>query len=221
MTDLVSKKLEMAILAGKLKPREHLVELELSSKLKVSRFHIRKAFHEIARKGLIELFPNRGARVVDPSEEEVEDMFFVRLNLELLAAEVLMKKITPAKLEKIKRVETEYRKILKQGSFEEMIFKNEEFHHTLYEATENKFLQEFLHKVRNISYFLRYNAYFLPGRPQKSVNDHQSMIRALEQGDLQKLKSVIENSVLYPMNIYLKKRKTPEHGERAGQKVGV
>lgn len=215
----VSKKIEMAILTGNLKPRERLVEVDLSSRLNISRFLVRKAIHELARKGLIELSPNKGARVVDPSKEEVEDIFLVRLNLELLSAELMVKKMTPAKLKRIRAAQKEYREVVKHGTIEEMILKNEQFHHTLYEATANKFLHELLDKVRNVAYFLRYNTYFLPGRSQKSVADHEAIIRALEKGNLERLKSVIEKSVLFPMNIYLLKEGNPQTPEKLQKEI--
>ena len=220
MIQSVSKKLEMAILSGDLKPRERLVELELSSRLNASRFLVRKAIHELARKGLIELFPNKGARVVDPSREEVEDIFLVRLNLELLSAQLMVKKMNPGKLEKIKAAQREYRDVVRQGALEEMISKNEQFHHTLYETTANKFLHELLDKVRNVTYFFRYNAYFLPGRPQKSVADHENIIHALEERNLPRLKSLIEKSVLFPMNIYFLKEGNSRAPEKLQKKTG-
>ena len=88
----------MAILAGELKPRERLVESELIAKFNVKRFTIRKIIQELAHLGFVEFTPNKGARVADITDEELEDLYCVRVNLELLAAELLIKKITPEKL---------------------------------------------------------------------------------------------------------------------------
>jgi DNA-binding GntR family transcriptional regulator len=201
--DSVSKKLEMAILMGNIKPRERLVEMELTSRFNASRFLIRKAIQELARKGLVEMIPHKGARVIGPADEQVEDMFLVRLNLELLAAELMIKKITPQKLAEIKKVQEEYCEAVTNSGVVEIIGKNEQFHQTLYAVTENTFLHELLDKVRNVSFFLRYNAYFLPGRRESSIADHEAIIKALEQKNLKRLKAVIEKSVTFPMKTYL------------------
>jgi DNA-binding GntR family transcriptional regulator len=106
--DDTCNKISMAILMGELKPREHLVESELVSKFKVKRFTIRKAIQELAYRGFVELTPNKGARVVDISDEELEDLYCVRMNLEILATELLIKRITPEKLRLIKKIHTKY-----------------------------------------------------------------------------------------------------------------
>ena len=81
MADTVYKKLKVAILTGNLKPRERLVETDLGSKLKVNRSEVRKAIQELAQKGFVELIPNKGARVIDVSNDELEDIYRVRLHL--------------------------------------------------------------------------------------------------------------------------------------------
>ncbi len=60
MTETTIKKLEMAILTGEMKPRERLVESELISKFNVKRFAVRKAIHELAHRGFVEVVPNKG-----------------------------------------------------------------------------------------------------------------------------------------------------------------
>ena len=209
-TDSIHKKLEMAILTGRIKPRERLIEMELVSQLNASRFSIRKAIHELARKGLVEIIPNKGARVVDHSDKEVEDSFLVRMNLELLAAELIIERITPEKLAEIKKIQKDYAKAVAMGSFEKMTLKNEEFHRALYQATENKFLCEFLHNVTNAIFPQRYNAYFMLGMAPKTVKDHEAMIQAIEKRESEKLKRIFKNSIINP-NMILKSREMRTH----------
>jgi DNA-binding GntR family transcriptional regulator len=210
--DPISKQLEMAILVGNIKPRERLVEMELSSRFKGSRFMIRKAIQELARKGLVEMIPHKGARVVDPPLEQIEDMFTVRLNLELLAADLMIKNLTREKLNEIKRVQKEYRAAVLASDFEEMIAKNEAFHQTLYSAMKNDFLHEVLDKVKNVTFSVRYNTYFLPGRRESSTKDHEAMIDALARRDAAKLRAVVESSLKFPMTVFFARKTSPSNG---------
>jgi DNA-binding GntR family transcriptional regulator len=205
MANLVYQKLEMAILTGNLKPRERLIEKELASQFRVSRFSIRKTIQELARRGLAEMVPNKGARVIDTSDKEVEDSFLVRMNLELLAADLIVKRMTPQKLTKIKKIQTDYVKAVSIRDFEKMIFKNEEFHRSLYQATENKFLCESLENVTNAIFSRRYNAYFVLGVAPKTVKDHEAMIKAIEKKDVKKLKRLLQDSIINP-NMIMKSR---------------
>jgi DNA-binding GntR family transcriptional regulator len=200
--DSVCKIMEMAILTGELKPRERLVESELITKFNVKRFTIRKAIQELAHRGFVELTPNKGARVADITDQELEDLYCVRLNLELLAAELLIKKITPPKMSLLKKIHKKYARAVEKQVVEEMVMINEEFHRTLYRMTENRFLSESLERLTNGIFALRYNAYILLGMFQVSVDQHEAIINALDQRDLEKLKACTMDNIIYPKMIY-------------------
>ena len=210
MAQSITQKLQFAILTGQLKPRERLIESDLSSKFNAKRFSIRKALQELARRGLVEIILNKGARVIDNSDKEVEDSFVVRTNLELLAAELIVKRMTPEKLAEIKKIQTDYAKAVSMGDFEKMILKNEEFHRSLYQATGNKFLCEFLENVTNAIFSRRYNAYFVLGMAPKTVKDHEAMIQAIKKRESEKLKRIFKNSIINP-NMILKSREMQTH----------
>lgn len=201
----LAKRLELMILRGEMSPRERLVEIELGAKFNVSRFLVRKAIQDLAKKGLVEVIPHKGGRVVGPSEESIREMLRVRLSLELFATELMVKKINPQKLAQIKKAQEEYCHAVRSGNFEAMIEKNELFHEQLYKTIENNFLHEIIEKARNLTYNLRYIGYYLPGRGEASIADHEAMIDALERKDIEKLRTITESSVSFPMNLLLKK----------------
>ena len=195
-------RMAMAILTGELKPRERLVESELIKKFNVKRFTIRKAIQELVHLGFVEFTPNKGARVADITDEELEDLYCVRLNLELLAAELLIKKITPEQLALLWEIHKEYTAAVESGVLEEMVMKNEEFHQAIYAMTENRFLVDNLERLKNGIFALRYNAYISLGIPQISVAQHETIINALEERDLEKLKLSIRENIIYPKMIH-------------------
>jgi DNA-binding GntR family transcriptional regulator len=209
MAEMMLKRLEMAILTGELKPRERLVESALISKFNTKRFAIRKAIQELAHRGLVELIPNKGARVTDISDKEVEDIYRVRMNLEFLASELTMERVTPEKLTHLKKAQKEYVEAVESGVFEEMVSKNEAFHRTFYQMTENRFLAEHLEKLTNAIFALRYNAYFLLGIAQRTIEDHEAVIQALEERDIEKLKRITRESIIFPKMIYLSRKMSP------------
>jgi Transcriptional regulators len=208
-SDSACRRMAMAILTGELKPRERLVESELIAKFNVKRFTIRKAIQELAHLGFVEFTPNKGARVADINDEELEDLYCVRVNLELLAAELLIKKITPEKLSLLWKIHKEYTTAVESGIIEEMVLKNEEFHQTLYLMTENRFLADNLERLKNGIFALRYNAYLSLGIPLLSVAQHESIINALVDGDLEKLKLSVKENIIYPKMIH-EARKTKQ-----------
>ena len=201
-SDDACKRMAMAILTGELKPRERLVESELIKKFNVKRFAIRKAIQELVHLGFVEFTPNKGARVADITDEELEDLYCVRLSLELLAAELLVKTITPEKLARLWKIHNEYTAAVESGVLEDMVMKNEEFHQAIYAMTENRFLADNLERLKNGIFALRYNAYISLGIPQVSIGQHEAIIVALSEGNLEKLKQSVRENIIYPKMIH-------------------
>lgn len=70
------------ILDGSLAPGARLGEVELASRLGVSRTPVREALGRLGAEGLVEHAPNRGARVATWSVVEIESVFELRSTLE-------------------------------------------------------------------------------------------------------------------------------------------
>src|ERR1700683_1035527 len=70
------------IVAGALRPGQHLVESELARQLGVSRQPVREALHRLEAEGWIDLRPSQGAFVHVPTDSEVDELLDVRKLLE-------------------------------------------------------------------------------------------------------------------------------------------
>jgi DNA-binding GntR family transcriptional regulator len=70
------------ILDGDLRPGTRLGEVELADRLGVSRTPVREALSRLAAEGLVEVAPNRGARVATWTVAELEGVFDLRASLE-------------------------------------------------------------------------------------------------------------------------------------------
>ena len=70
------------IMGGELAPGARLGEVEIADRLGVSRTPVREALSRLAAEGLVEIAPNRGARVVTWTVAELEGVFDLRSVLE-------------------------------------------------------------------------------------------------------------------------------------------
>jgi len=70
------------IMGGELAPGARLGEVEIADRLGVSRTPVREALSRLAAEGLVEIAPNRGARVVTWTVAELEGVFDLRASLE-------------------------------------------------------------------------------------------------------------------------------------------
>jgi DNA-binding GntR family transcriptional regulator len=84
------------ILHGDLPPGARLGEVELADRLGVSRTPVREALGRLAAEGLVEIVPNRGARVSSWSVAELEEVFELRAALEPRLAALAASRATTA-----------------------------------------------------------------------------------------------------------------------------
>lgn len=81
-TQIAAQSIIEGISSGFYAPGEKLQEVSLSEKLGVSRNTLREAFALVAGRGLIERIPNRGVFIVEPSLEQLRDIYRARAVLE-------------------------------------------------------------------------------------------------------------------------------------------
>src|SRR5689334_19665818 len=93
MSDVLAR-LRAAILHGEFAPRQRLIETELAERYATSRFVLRNALTRLATEGLVELQPNRGARVREISVEEAIEITEIRRAVEGLVAARAAERVT-------------------------------------------------------------------------------------------------------------------------------
>ena len=78
----IARHLREAIIRGDLAPGERVNESRLTRELASSRSPVREAIRILAAEGLLTIEPHRGARVRPLSEDDLEEIFDVRLMIE-------------------------------------------------------------------------------------------------------------------------------------------
>ena len=76
------KHLRDAILSGLLAPGKRVSEPAIAEQLGLSRTPIREALQYLAKEGLVEMVPNKGARVRQLALKEIKEVYQVRAFLE-------------------------------------------------------------------------------------------------------------------------------------------
>lgn len=84
--DTTRARIRELIISGEFAPGSRLRERELSSALDVSRVPVREALQQLEAEGFIDTSPRRGATVKQITLRDVNELFDVRLSLEVLAA---------------------------------------------------------------------------------------------------------------------------------------
>ncbi|MCX5494050.1 GntR family transcriptional regulator [Kaistia dalseonensis] len=98
LTDDVADSIREAILSGRLKGGDRLIEDELAESLNVSRGPIRQAIFRLEQEGLVVHETHRGATVAEVSVEDAAEIYSLRQALERLAIASACERATEADL---------------------------------------------------------------------------------------------------------------------------
>jgi DNA-binding GntR family transcriptional regulator len=86
------------VMAGQLKVGERINEVETANALGISRAPLREAIQTLVREGLLVSITNRGAFVRTYSEDELEDLYELRVAIELHALSLVARRASPEQL---------------------------------------------------------------------------------------------------------------------------
>lgn len=179
-TDDVTDALREAILDGTLSPNTWLREADLARNLQVSRTPVREALRRLADEELVERSANRGCRVRPMTLDDVLAVYVVRESLEGLASRTAAAR-TPEGLP------SRLRNLHEQMGAEEdpsvLALLNLEFHREIRDATGNAYLERFLTQVEHAVRRVGRSSFEDPVRREASQSEHESIIRAIEDGD--------------------------------------
>jgi DNA-binding GntR family transcriptional regulator len=195
--------LESAILTGKLKPRERLVETELAERLKMSRTPVREALRRLEERGMVRILPRRGAVVSDLSPSDVENIYAVRVHLEVCAARMAAQRINGKRLRQVAGMETAYARLTGSRDVRALMLADDRFHDAIYAAAENPCLLELIQQLRRQVHVVRFNAWALPERIVRSLGEHGGMMQALEGRDGEGLAELTQAHILVAKDTYL------------------
>jgi len=175
--------LRIAITSGELEPGRHLVETELSDMLQISRGTLREALRQLEQEGLLSAGPRGRLSVRHLDAKEIRDIFAVRAALESLAARTLCELPDRAQVTASLRTAIEAMAAAAQGSLEERIESDLEFHRTMCRLTGNETL---LHSWESLDGSIRMSIMFAGVEravSNMSVDRHYEIVTAIESGD--------------------------------------
>lgn len=181
--DTVVGRLRDLIVEGELQPGSRIQERALCARFAVSRTPLREALKVLASEGLIELLPNRGARVAQLSEQDVRDMFQVMGALEALAGQLACARLTEIELAEITALHYQMLVHVKRGELRDYFRINQAIHEAILEAARNPVLKTTYQSLAGRIRRARYMANMSDARWQAAVAEHEAILRALTARD--------------------------------------
>ena len=195
LRDVVFHTLREAILKGEIKPGERLMELQLASKLGVSRTPIREAIPMLELEGLAVTTPRKGAEVAKMTEKDMEDVLQIRKALDELAVGLACDNIVESQLEKLFVALKNFEESTRSGDVKQIAQADVEFHDVIYQAADNPKLMNMLNNLREQIY--RYRVEYLKNKSSypRLIEEHKEIYEGLKRGDKQAVVEIVSHHV--------------------------
>jgi len=182
MTWTVYTSLRESILNGALPPGESLSQVQLATKLGVSRGPLREAVRMLQREGLVEAEVNRRGRVSSFSIDDLEQLYAMRIVHESLAIRITVPRFTQRDIDALvnclRRMEALAGHDLRQWQAVDR-----EFHFTLVAHAGGRLMRT----IRELyDHADRYRWLYIKGVPRAlsiAAEEHKRIVEACEGGD--------------------------------------
>ena len=181
--DHILQDLEQMIVTGSFADGERLDEIRLAEHFGVSRTPIREAFQKLAVSGLVEQRPRRGVFVREPGPAELVEMFETMAELEAACGRLAALRITRERLEALRAANALCQQAVEADDADQYYQHNEGFHHLIYAATENAYLEDTAKRLQKRLKPYRRMQLHLRGRMAQSMAEHEAILAALAAGD--------------------------------------
>ncbi len=184
-----------AIFDLRMPPGTRLSEASLGDLYHVSRTVARKALFHLVSDNLVEMRPQRGAIVAQPTVQDAREVFEARRIVECALLERSVPTMTSAGLQRLRTLATRGAQAYTNHDRRRMIRTSGEFHRELASMAGNAVLYRFL--VRLIGRTSLVIASF-PSRTEAACvpDDHAALIGVIERGDVARAKKLMQRHLL-------------------------
>lgn len=170
------------IIARELFPGSRIIEEELADALHTSRTTVRAGITRLNYDGFVEVKPNRGAFVAQPTLADMTHVYDLRVVLETMAVRLAISRITEAGLQRMERNLERQIELEKDYSMAEYVQLNQSFHWEIFRAAGNEYLEKYLRELFNKS-AISLIFYDASRSGKLSIETHRQILEALKNRD--------------------------------------
>ncbi len=191
--DAVVSRVRDMITEGTLAAGERIHEGQLCEHLGVSRTPLRESLKVLAREGLVELVPSRGAVVRRFTPKDVRDSLTVLANLEELAGRLACEAAAEDGIRQVRRLHDEMLRCYAAKDRLTYFKLNQEIHLAIIQLSGNEWLAYVHGMLQARLKRIRFIGNEGPAKWAAAVADHEEMIQALEARDALRLSAALRH----------------------------
>jgi len=183
LREVVVEGLRKRILNWEYPPGHRLTEDQLCHEYGVSRSPVREALHRLEASGIIRRLPRRGYEVNQLDLKDIEDLYELRLALELFVVERLCERGIPDSV--LNEQKHLWREVLKTPpqSHHTLAELDRQFHEALAAAIDNAFVLKELRSINDRISFIRVLDFEIAQRTKSTCDQHLQLLEFIVRRD--------------------------------------
>lgn len=186
LNEQVAERLRSMIISGELEEGKKVPVTAVSEKLGVSLTPLREALKVLAEEQLVELTPNRGARVLPVTVEDMKALFEVTAELEALGARLAAERMTAGELQILEDMHSRMRDCFDNHDRATYFEINNRIHVTIMEYSRNPVLSHMHKKVTVRVARVRFIAFHNEERWEQAMREHEDIMVSFRERDADK-----------------------------------
>jgi len=184
-----------AIISGQLKPGQKVVETVIAREMNISRAPVREAARLLERKGLLTSEQNVGFFVKTFDEKEIDDIYELRLILQVAATKITTEKITDEQISSLKRILKEMEFEIESGDIKTFVSKITEFQLKICSYSDNARLTNLFKEITDEIQLIMNWVGIVYTDPTNVLDRFTSVMTAIEERNSAWAASTIEGHI--------------------------
>lgn len=192
--DSVYDRLRAEIVAGKLPTGARLVAAEIAERYASSTNPVREALQQLRGEGLVEILPNRGARVRDVSADFVRDISEIEQLIEPYLTRAFVRIASHDDIARLTAIEEQ----IEANDFADLGLHHRldhAFHQTIYDAHSNRQADAVWKRNRALIDAVGHRFTVSPARRAQVKQEHRALIEAIRAGDEDRAAQIVADHV--------------------------
>ncbi len=177
-------------------PGDRLKIAELSKRYEISANPIREALQQLQGEGLVEMLPNKGARVRVLDLDVLSDWIEVREAMEVFFARRFVELANKRDITELERIEAELEAAAAAPDMEAVQAKNSEFHTLIHRVSGNREATAIINKNTDLIRALRHRVGFADKRLPGIIRQHRALIRAFKARNAEQAGTLMREHVV-------------------------
>lgn len=191
LTEMTTESLRELIVTGQLKLGEPLSENQLAASMGISKTPVREALAQLRIEGLVNIIPQKGTFVFTLSSKEVSEMSELRLTLEIAAMKFAFQRDKDKMLSALKNIVTRMAESQRKGDNMGYLKLDTQFHEQFFLYCNNKYMADAYSLIAGKIAAFRTHLSSFPQHTKLSFDEHQNLVEAISQEDLDKACSIL------------------------------